>query len=157
MEIYNNKYLKALLSLLIFFYTSKIIVSYTDIEEIKNNMDLLVTYDFIISFIILILLVLINKDILKKDILKIKEKYKEKIIQFFYRVIESVFVFFVIKILFASVVSIITTLLGLESAVIENQQIIETMFNSKTYLMIISVSIFAPITEELLFRGVLYE
>ena len=72
---------------------------------------------------------------------------------FIKKVIISGLMLFVVKIGAGIVISILTVLLGLDSTSVENQELVEKMLISAPLVMIISVSILAPITEELIFRA----
>lgn len=69
------------------------------------------------------------------------------------KVIISGLLLFVVKIGAGIVIGILSAILGLDSMSVENQELVEEMLKSAPLIMMISVSIFAPITEELIFRA----
>ncbi|MBO5475914.1 MAG: CPBP family intramembrane metalloprotease [Bacilli bacterium] len=110
----------------------------------------LILVDTIHSVILVIIVFILYFDKIKDATKKIKTMGGENFIK---KVIISGLMLFVVKIGAGIVISILTVLLGLDSTSVENQELVEKMLVSAPLVMMISVSILAPITEELIFRA----
>lgn len=110
----------------------------------------LILVDTIHSVILVIIVFILYFDKIKDAAKKIKTMGGENFIK---KVIISGLMLFVVKIGAGIVISILTVLLGLDSTSVENQELVEKMLVSAPLVMMISVSILAPITEELIFRA----
>lgn len=157
MKKVGTNFLRILLAIIIFFYTSipiLIILRIIGLDITSANLKMIVVYDFISSLIVSIFISLIYYDVLKEDIKKLKEKYQNKKI---FNYLKEIMIYFLIllavKIISAYVVTIISTILGIEVTTADNQATIEKMVNSLPLLITVSASLFAPISEEVLFRG----
>lgn len=115
----------------------------------SNTSDLLLV-DTIHSVILVAIVIFLYFDKLKDGIKKIKTMGGES---FAKKVIISGLLLFVVKIGAGIVTGILSAILGLDSMSVENQELVEEMLKSAPLIMMISVSIFAPITEELIFRA----
>ena len=115
-----------------------------------NNANDLILVDTIYSAILVGIMIFVYFDKLKSSAKKIKELGGEN---FTKKVIISGLILFVVKIGAGLVVALLSTILGLESTSVENQELVEEMLKSAPLVMMISVAIFAPITEELVFRA----
>ncbi len=115
-----------------------------------NNASDLMLVDTIYSAILVGIMIFLYFDKLKDGIQKVKTMGGEK---FTKKVIISGLLLFVVKIGAGLVIAILSAILGLKSTSVENQELIEEMLKSAPLVMMISVAIFAPITEELVFRA----
>lgn len=120
------------------------------IELDGNNPNHLILVDMIHSSILVVIMVGLYFDKLKSGFKKIKDGGWKKFIK---NVIIGGLLLFVVKLAAGIVIAILTTLLGLNSTSVENQELVESMLKSAPFMMMISVAIFAPITEELVFRA----
>jgi len=108
---------------------------------------------FLSSFVIVILLF---KDFFIRNISLLTKKESGKYKKLFSTILESFALFMVVKYIVGVVVTLLLSLLGL-STVIENQALVESFVDVSIPLLVISSCIFAPITEEFLFRGAIKE
>lgn len=115
-----------------------------------NNPSDLILVDTVHSVILVAIVFFLYFDKIKNSAKKIKAMGGEN---FTKKVIISGLLLFVVKIGAGIVVSILSMILGLDSMSVENQELVEEMLKSAPLIMMISVSIFAPITEELIFRA----
>lgn len=154
----NTKdYIKLILSIMLFFFSSYILVI---VLKYGLRIDLanmgkrgLVICDFSLSFILTIILSLIFSDILKTGVKDTKLNYGKKLTQFFTAIIIGYLILIVSQNIASYIEEILFLIAGLERASANNQQIIEEFLNLSPIMMIISACLFAPIEEELLFRG----
>ncbi|MFV0499052.1 MAG: lysostaphin resistance A-like protein [Bacilli bacterium] len=141
---FNNIFVLGILTT-IFIINSDIDINNISNEKATNIVfsDMMVIM-FITTLITLILLVIININELKQQLLlNIKNKYT-----YFYPIL-LIIVYFVIMAIFTFIVEIINPNLSEP----ENNQSIINMFNSgNTFVFIINVVFIAPIVEELIFR-----
>lgn len=154
----NKKNLgKLIISILLFFYLATILVVILRSLGITLNGDNnlhLVAVDFAVSGLLSVILMILHFDLIKEGIKKISLKYGKNIWGFFKTVIIAFLVMYIVKIVAAEINLFLLTLFGLsEESTVENQALIEELMASAPAMMIISTSIFAPIEEELLFRG----
>lgn len=153
----NINYVKAILAVLIFSYVDLlalfILKNCFNVAIVKTDIKFLVLLDFICSFIVMLLLILIYKkdliDEFKKTIKNIKES---KISNFIGTLLEAFAISLVFKIAAALIAGIILQILGIEPTVANNQEIINGMFEVSPVLIVISACVFAPVGEEILFR-----
>ena len=108
---------------------------------------------FLSSFLIVILLF---KDFFIRNISLLTKKEPGKYKKLFSTILESFALFMVAKYIIGLIVTLVLSALNL-STVIENQALVESYVDVSIPLLIISSCIFAPITEEFLFRGSLKE
>lgn len=153
----NINYVKAILAILIFSYVDLLTVIVLkkcfNMTIVKTDIKLLVLLDFICSFIVMFLLVLVYKSDLINEIKKtIKDIKENKISKFIGTLFEAYAISLVFKIGSALVAGIILQILGLEPSVANNQEIINEMFKISPALIFISACVFAPVEEEILFR-----
>lgn len=154
----NKKNLgKLIISILLFFYLATILViilrSFGITLNGDNNLHL-VAVDFAVSGLLSVILMILHFDLIKEGKKKISLKYGKNIWGFFKTVIIAFLVMYIVKIVAAQIDVFLLTLFGLsEESTVENQALIEELMASAPAMMIISTSIFAPIEEELLFRG----
>lgn len=145
-------------SLLIFNYLSVLIVLLL-VLLCKMNFDeenyfSLVILNFISSGAIMLAILGINFEIVKDGFKKLREVYHTSIILKF---LKKVIIVFLIMYLVRFISSYITLMLGelinISEVTVDNQELIEKLLGSAPTMMIISACLFAPISEELLFRG----
>lgn len=157
MKNIKENFLKVLLSIIIFFYISipvLFILRIIGLDITSANYKLIVIYDFITSLITSIFISFIYYDILIKDIKKLKEKYnKNKIICYLKDLIVYFLLLMAVKVISVYAITIISTIFSIDITTSSNQSAIETMVNSLPLLITVSASLFAPISEEVLFRG----
>lgn len=148
---------KLIISILLFFYLATILVLIirgVGISLEGSNKLHIVIIDFAVSGLLSVILMLLNFDLIKDGIKKISSKYGKSILRFLKTVIIAFLIMYVVKIIAAQIDIFLLTLCGLsEESTVENQALIEELLASAPAMMIISTSIFAPIEEELLFRG----
>lgn len=102
--------------------------------------------------VFLVIFVLMHLDVFK-TMNKVEGKNRnEKISYFIEKVIVTFFVFLAVKVAAGIVVTAITSALNL-SDTSRNQQLVKELFKSAPILNIVTGAIFAPIVEELVFRG----
>lgn len=148
---------KLIISILLFFYLAVIIVLILSSVGItldgENNLHLVII-DFAVSGLLSVILALLHFDLIKDGVKKISLKYGKNIWRFLKTVIIAFLVMYIVKIVAAQIDMFLLTLFGLsEESTVENQALIEEFMASAPAMMIISTSIFAPIEEELIFRG----
>lgn len=148
---------KLIISILLFFYLATIVVLIVRGVGIPlnggNNLHLVII-DFTVSGLLSVILILMYLDLIKDGIKKISLKYGKNIMGFFKTVIIAFLVMYVVKIIAAQIDVFLLTLFGLsEESTVDNQALIQELMASAPAMMIISTAIFAPIEEELLFRG----
>lgn len=150
-KIYN---LLKLLLCFIFFFCIGDIFSYVlgifGIDVTKFSNKVLVIYQFIMSFIIFIVLFFTYKKTIKKDYESFR-KEKNKNITY---IIKMFVIFMIVKYLVSFISVLIMTLLNFDTSSMTsvNQNLIESYVKASPILMLISTAIFAPFYEEVLFR-----
>jgi membrane protease YdiL (CAAX protease family) len=120
-----------------------------DVKDYKT----LIKLDVVSSLFVSIVLVILYSKLIISDKNKIKQQGKRGIKKFFEMCLVGFVSFMGVKILASIVETTMFGIFGLEYQTSENQSLIEQMTGSAPLLMAISACIFAPITEELLFRG----
>lgn len=158
MTIKKKDYGKVLISILLFFYLAGFVVLF--MRSVlgmtlsgESNFDV-VLVDFTSSLILTLFISLFYFDIVKGDLKKLKEKFGNKfIVKFLKNVFIAFLVMNLVKYVGATIVVFLEDILQLEETTVENQALIETLLGSAPAMMIISICIFAPIEEELIFRG----
>ena len=156
MNNFKKALLKILLAIVVFFYTSipvLVILRTIGMNITSANYKSLVVFDFISSFIVAILISFIYFDLLKEDLKKIKEKCDNKFVNYLKNIIIGFLCLLAVKYINAIVVTVISTILGFEISTSDNQAVIEKMVNNLPLLITLSASFFAPVSEEVLFRG----
>ena len=156
MDNLKKSLLRILMAIIVFFYTSipvLVILRTIGMNISSTNYKSLVVYDFISSFIVAILISFIYFDLLKSDLKKIKEKCDNKFVNYLKNIMVGFLGLLAIKYISAVVVTVVSTILGVEVSASDNQAIIEKMVNSLPLLITLSASFFAPVSEEVLFRG----
>lgn len=153
----NINFGKLIISILLFFYLASITVLMIRIFGITidlSNRTSLVGLDFAVSGLLSVIFILLHFDLIKSGIKKIREKYGKGIWGFLKTVIIAFLVMYIVKIVAAQIDISLLSLFGLsEDSTVNNQALIEELMASAPALMMISTAIFAPIEEELLFRG----
>lgn len=143
-----------LLLCFIFFFCIGDIFSYVlgifGIDVTKFSNKILVIYQFIMSFIIFIVLFFTYKKTIKKDYESFR-KEKNKNITY---IIKMFVIFMIVKYLVSFISVLIMTLLNFDTSSMTsvNQNLIESYVKASPILMLISTAIFAPFYEEVLFR-----
>lgn len=153
----TNNIIRLILSFIVFFFTSYVSIIFLryvlhfDLTNIKPSG--LATLDCAISFIITISLMVIFNGVLKESIEKTRSKYKGTITNFLLAIVVGYLVLNAMQILSSYISSLLFLITGIEEQVANNQATIEELLKSAPLMMIISSCVFAPIEEELLFRG----
>lgn len=143
-----------LLLCFIFFFCIGDIFSYVlgifGIDVTKFSNKILVIYQFIMSFIIFIVLFFTYKKTINKDYESFR-KEKNKNITY---IIKMFVIFMIVKYLVSFISVLIMTLLNFDTSSMTsvNQNLIESYVKASPILMLISTAIFAPFYEEVLFR-----
>ena len=117
-----------------------------------NNYFLYSIYDFIGSLLIIISLIIVHRKTLKEDFKKLF-KEKNKLIKFIVFIFVGYFFVINIEVVCGIIQSILFHIFNLEVATSDNQQKLESIIHAAPYFMVISTCLFAPLEEELLFRG----
>lgn len=145
------KYLiKLIVCFLLFYFIGDILKWTLTLFNINITNKLIVILQLICSSIILIILILLYKKDIKKELNKLT-KIKEKVIGY---ILKMFLIFMVVKFLVGILSGIILLLfnMDIESLNSVNQSTIELLAKESPLLIFISASILAPIYEELLFR-----
>ena len=148
--------MKILLAIVVFFYTSipvLVVLRTIGFNISSTNYKSLVVYDFISSLIIALIIGVIYFDLLKDDFKRLKIKCNNKIINYLKNIMIGFLMLLVVKYVSAIFINIISTIFGIEISTSDNQAIIEKMVNNLPLLITLSASFFAPVSEEVLFRG----
>ncbi len=145
--------LKLLLCFVFFFCIGDIcsyVLSIFNIDVSKFDNKTLVLYQFIMSFVIFIVLFLCYRKTIKKDYDKFS-KEKNKNITY---IIKMFFIFMIVKYIVSFISVVVMTLLNFDTSSMTsvNQDLIESYVKAAPLLMLISTSILAPFYEETLFR-----
>lgn len=156
MEKIKKELLRILLAIIIFFYTSIPILAILRIiglEITKSNYKMLVVYDFISSLVVAVFISALYYDVIINDLKKLKNKCNGKVSVYLKSIMIGFLFLLITKFVSAYVVTIISNLFNIEITTADNQAIIEKMVKSMPLLITLSASLFAPISEEVLFRG----
>lgn len=145
-KIYLKGALIGLSTILIYSMTSLVelgILYYSKIDIGKMTIMQKSIYLIICEALIILLIALINKNKLKKNLIDIKNNYKEyysKYLKFY---------------IYALIIMIISNILinGLTNSIPGNEETIRTTLNKAPLYMCFSAVIFAPFTEEMVFRN----
>ena len=121
------------------------------IQLSNDNMDHLYWINIIADVVFLLTASILNYDVFLKNDFD-GDTLLSKILRFILRLFLVFIIFMAIKIGVSIVIYIITSLLGLSSQS-NNQEIIEKIIKVHPIGMFLSVCVFAPIVEELIFRG----
>ncbi len=156
MEKIKKELLRILLAIIIFFYTSipvLAILRIIGLEITKSNYKMLVVYDFISSLVVAVFISALYYDVIINDLKKLKNKCNGKVSVYLKSIMIGFLLLLITKFVSAYVVTIISNLFNIEITTADNQAIIEKMVKSMPLLITLSASLFAPISEEVLFRG----
>lgn len=156
MEKIKKELLRILLAIIIFFYTSipvLAILRIIGLEITKSNYKMLVVYDFISSLVVAVFISILYYDVIINDLKKLKNKCNGKISIYLKNIMIGFLFLLITKFISAYIVTIISNLFNIEITTADNQAIIEKMVKSMPLLITLSASLFAPISEEVLFRG----
>ena len=152
---------KFILSSIVFFSTS-ILVSILFMFLLPNftidskHLGNYAIFDFVASVILCIILVLINYKLLKENYISNENKIKGRNLKSYLKiVIKYTFMFFGVKVLASILESTLCTAFNIPITNPENQEMIEKVFLKGPVFMIISATVLAPLSEELVFRGAL--
>lgn len=145
--------LKLLLCMIFFFCFSKLVISIFGlfgVDFTKFSFKGQVIYQFVISLMFFIGLLLVYFNNVKKDYKDFKAKLNKNIGY----VIKMFFVFMVVKYLSSFVSVIIMMIFDMDTSSITsvNQDLIETYVKASPLLMVVSTAFLAPFYEEVLFR-----
>ena len=156
MKKIKKELLRILLAIIIFFYTSipvLAILRIIGLEITKSNYKMLVVYDFISSLVVAVFISILYYDVIINDLKKLKDKCNGKVSVYLKSIMIGFLFLLITKFVSAYVVTIICNLFNIEITTADNQAIIEKMVKSMPLLITLSASLFAPISEEVLFRG----
>ncbi len=156
MEKIKKELLRILLAIIIFFYTSipvLAILRIIGLEITKSNYKMLVVYDFISSLVVAVFISALYYDVIINDLKKLKNKCNGKVSVYLKSIMIGFLFLLITKFVSAYVGTIICNLFNIEITTADNQAIIEKMVKSMPLLITLSASLFAPISEEVLFRG----
>lgn len=156
MEKIKKELLRILLAIIIFFYTSipvLAILRIIGLEITKSNYKMLVVYDFVSSLVVAVFISILYYDVIINDLKKLKNKCNGKISIYLKNIMIGFLFLLITKFISAYIVTIISNLFNIEITTADNQAIIEKMVKSMPLLITLSASLFAPISEEVLFRG----
>lgn len=154
----NKELIKGLGVWCCFFFSGMIAVLTLSLFGIKldgTDYKTLVIYDFVLSSIIAVIAVIVYRKLLKDDLIAIKENKNNLKKDFIKITFYSFAMFMMWKFVGAMIETGIFESLGIEYVTSENQSIIEELQNSAPLLMAFSVTFLAPISEEIIFRGML--
>lgn len=156
MKKIKKELLRILLAIIIFFYTSipvLAILRIIGLEITSSNYKMLVVYDFVSSLVVAVFISTLYYDVIINDLKKLKDKCNGKVSVYLKSIMIGFLFLLITKFVSAYVVTIICNLFNIEIATADNQAIIEKMVKSMPLLITLSASLFAPISEEVLFRG----
>lgn len=153
----NKNLIKLIIGFIVFFFSSYVFVIFLkygmhyDLASIGSKE--LALFDGAVSLIITVAFMIIFKNVIKESLDKSKKKYKGKFTDFILAIVIGYLVINGMQILSSYITAILFFITGIEQQVAENQATIEELLKSAPLIMIISSCVFAPIEEELLFRG----
>lgn len=153
----KNNLIKLLTGFIVFFFTSYVLVLFLKYGLNYNLSNIsrseLAILDGTVSLIITVLFLFLFRNIIKESIEKTKKKYKGKATDFILAIVIGYLVLNGMQILSSYVSALLFFITGVEEQIAVNQATIEELLKSAPIMMIISSCVFAPIEEELLFRG----
>lgn len=156
MDNYKD-FLKLLSGIVVFFFTS-VLVAYLFRYGLNiritdyGNMGLALA-DFLVSLIVTLIFIGLYFDQIKSGLIQLKNEYRKNISQILLAILIGYLVLNAMQVLASYIMAFLFAITGVESASANNQELIEELLKSAPMIMIISSCIFAPIEEELLFRG----
>jgi len=149
-------HLKTISTFILYVFLPSLIVycigKFLNITLDSNNSNHVIYFNVAIDTIFLILFIIINNDVLKKNKPFKGDDLKSKIINFILTIIVITALFFVVKIISGIICSMICGIFGLKQ-ISNNQKALEELFKSAPVLMTVTGVIMAPVVEELVFRG----
>lgn len=156
----NTKNLiKLIIGFIVFFFTSYVALLFLKygikIDLTSFGKKELALADGCISFIMVVIFTILYFDVIKDSWMKLRNNFKGKISQFILAIVIGYLVINAMQILASYISAILFFITGVEMESASNQQTIEELLKSAPLIMIISSCLFAPIEEELLFRGAL--
>lgn len=156
----NTKNLiKLIIGFIVFFFTSYVALLFLKygikIDLTSFGKKELALADGCISFIMVVIFTILYFDVIKDSWMKLRNNFKGKISQFILAIVIGYLVINAMQILASYISAILFFITGIEMESASNQQTIEELLKSAPLIMIISSCLFAPIEEELLFRGAL--
>lgn len=156
----NTKNLiKLIIGFIVFFFTSYVALLFLKygikIDLTSFGKKELALADGCISFIMVVIFTILYFDVIKDSWMKLRNNFKGKISQFILAIVIGYLVINAMQILASYISAILFFMTGIEMESASNQQTIEELLKSAPLIMIISSCLFAPIEEELLFRGAL--
>lgn len=147
------EFLKLILCAIIFFYIGDISVFLLklvgiDMNEVSNKG--MVIYQFVISSIMLVILVVAYINSIKKDYIEFKKDINKNITY----IVKMFIIFMIVKYAVSFLSVLIMMLIGYDTSSMTsvNQNLIEMYVKSSPILMFFSTAVFAPFYEEILFR-----
>lgn len=151
MENRSINIFKFLVAILLFFNIGKILSILFNILNININ-----TFDFIdiaytevlINLVLFIVIFFIYKKTLLDDWFEFKINFKKNLKIGFRLFI----VLFIVKLIASVIIYILSSILGINILVSENQSIINLLLSSAPIMMFISAVLLAPFVEEIIFR-----
>lgn len=154
--------IKMFSSLLIFFLVQYAVAFVMTVgfgvDLTSRDYYILTVYNFVNDLVVCILILILSTQILKKGLSFLKKKIDVKKILTF---IWDIWLYFagiiILKYVAAIIITILSASLGIESETVNNQNMVEALLGSAPAMMVIASCIFAPIVEELIFRGAIRE
>lgn len=147
-----------LIAFLAFFFLIYILSPIFKLIFDVNSLFQLGFIEFLYEGILALIMVLIYKDLLKEGYKKVKSFIKKSSVGDFVMIILKCFIVCsIVNIAVAMFTSVISNIFGITAKESINQTEVVTLLKEAPIFMIISASIFAPFTEELMFRGWLGE
>ena len=154
--------IKMFCSLLVFFFLQYIVLVVMvlglgiDLMTIARDNYLLTVLNFANDIAVGVVMLILSWKIIKKGLSSIKGNINVKnAFTFIWDLWVGIASLMIFKYAAAIVGAILSSLLGIQSEVVENQNLVETLLGSAPAMMIIATCVLAPIVEELVFRGAL--
>ncbi|MCX4249254.1 MAG: CPBP family intramembrane metalloprotease [Bacilli bacterium] len=156
----NTKNLiKLIIGFIVFFFTSYVALLFLKygikLDLTSFGKKELALADGCISFIMVLIFTMLYFDVIKDSWMKLRNNFKGRISQFILAIVIGYLIVNAMQILASYISAILFFITGVEMESASNQQTIEELLKSAPLIMIISSCLFAPIEEELLFRGAL--
>ena len=156
----NTKNLiKLIIGFIVFFFTSYVAILFLKygikLDLTSFGKKELALADGCISFIMVLIFTMLYFDVIKDSWMKLRNNFKGRISQFILAIVIGYLIVNAMQILASYISAILFFITGVEMESASNQQTIEELLKSAPLIMIISSCLFAPIEEELLFRGAL--
>ena len=156
----NTKNLiKLIIGFIVFFFTSYVALLFLKygikLDLTSFGKKELALADGCISCVMVLIFTMLYFDVIKDSWMKLRNNFKGRISQFILAIVIGYLIVNAMQILASYISAILFFITGVEMESASNQQTIEELLKSAPLIMIISSCLFAPIEEELLFRGAL--